>query len=123
MAKTYSTVVGTILLLWGVIGLFSSSFLGISTTGLQVWLFIVAGALGLYMGLTGKGTEGYAKWFGIILVLIGVLGFILPGVLDSLTLDNGIVANLVHLVAGLWGLWAGFKGGASAPAMPSNPTV
>ncbi len=123
MAKTYSMVVGIILLIWGVIGLFSDSFLGISTTGLQVWLFIVAGILGLWMGLAGKGTKGYAKWFGIIFILVGIIGFVLPGVLDSLTLDNGVVANIVHLVAGLWGLWTGFKGGAGAPVMPSNPTV
>lgn len=123
MAKTYSMVVGVILLIWGVIGLFSDSFLGISTTGLQVWLFIVAGILGLWMGLAGKGTVEYAKWLGIIFVLIGILGFILPGVLDSLTLDNGVVANVVHLAAGLWGLWVGFKKGAVAPTMPSNPTV
>lgn len=123
MAKTYSMVVGVILLIWGVIGLFSDSFLGISTTGLQVWLFIVAGILGLWMGLAGKGTIEYAKSVGIIFVLVGVLGFILPGILDSLTLDNGVIANVVHLVVGLWGLWVGFKRGAVAPAMPSNPTV
>lgn len=116
MAKIYSTVVGVVLLLWGVIGLFASSFLGVATTGLQVWLFIVAGALGLWMGLSGKRTKSYAKWSGVIFTLAGLLGFILPGIMDSLTLDSGVVASIVHLVVGLWGLWAGFKGEKSMPA-------
>jgi len=108
MAKTYSLVVGVILLIWGVIGLFTSSFLGIMMGGLQPWLFVVAGVLGLWMGLTNKGTDKYAKVFGIIFTLGGILGFVLPGIMDAITLDSGVMANIVHLIAGIWGLWAGF---------------
>ncbi len=125
MAKTYAVIVGVILLIWGIIGLFTGSFLGIalSAGALQTWLFIVAGILGVWLGFAGKGTKKYAQWFGVIFVLGGLLGFILPGVMDAITLDNGLVANVVHLVAGLWGLWAGFgkKNQMTGPATPPTP--
>ena len=119
MAKTYATVVGVILLIWGVIGLFTSSFLGVATSGLQVWLFIIAGVLGVWMGISGKNVGSYAKTFGVIFLLAGVLGFVAPGVNETLTLDSGAVANFVHLIVGLWGLWVGF----GKKGMPSGPAV
>lgn len=115
-------VVGVILLIWGVIGLFTSSFLGVATTGLQTWLFIIAGVVGLYTGLAGGGIKGFAKIFGVIFTLGGILGFVASGVMDALTLSSTVTANIVHLVAGLWGLWAGFgNGGGNQMARPMTP--
>jgi len=125
MAKTYATVVGIVLLIWGVIGLFTNSFLGIAlgAATLQTWLFVVAGLLGVWLGFADKSVMGYAKLFGVIFTLGGILGFVASGVMDALTLDSSLVANLVHLIAGLWGLWAGFssRGGEMMTPPPSSP--
>ena len=121
MTKTYSKVVGVVLLVWGVIGLFTDSFIAISTTGLQTWLFIVAGVLALWLGRSESGGMSVAKGLGVLFTLIGVLGFIFPGFISGLTLDSGGFANIVHLVVGLWGLWAGFKGGSGKMAAPMPP--
>lgn len=126
MSKTYSMVVGAVLLVWGVIGLFADSFLGITTTGLQVWLFIIAGVLALWLGRSEKNRMSLAKWYGIVFTIIGVLGLLVPGFIRALTLDAGGFASIVHLIVGLWGLWAGFKKGAgsqtAAPMPPSPPS-
>lgn len=115
--KRYAVVSGVIFLLWGVIGLFVDSFLGVTTSGLQVWLFIIAGVAGMWLGLSGRGTTGYAKTFGIIFTAGGVLGFAAPAVMEIATLASGTVANIIHLLFGVWGLLAGFSGRGKKSSM------
>ncbi len=57
-----------------------------------------------------------ARIVGIVLTLVGILGFFADGSLVGFGINP--VHNVVHLVTGLIGLWAGF--GASGYAMRYN---
>ncbi len=58
--------------------------------------------------------KSLATWFGLILVVLGVLGFI-PGVTNDDKMIFGIfqvdtVHSIVHIVVGALGLWMGMAG-------------
>ena len=59
----------------------------------------------------------YAKLLGLILIIVGVLGFVpglaANGMLLGVFMVSG-VHNVVHLASGLVLAWAGFAGGAEA---------
>ena len=109
MAKVYAQVVGIVLLIVGIVGLFSTSLLGARTTVVHNLIHLVSGAIGAYTGFTGSGARSFAQIFGIIYTLVGVIGFITPGTLDSLGVPVNSIYNLIHFVIGVWGLWAGFS--------------
>jgi hypothetical protein len=47
---------------------------------------------------------------GVVFLLVGILGFVMPGLLGAhLTLAH----NIIHLVSGAIALWLGLKGSAS----------
>lgn len=63
-------------------------------------------------------TKTLATWFGVIFLLLGVLGFI-PGVTNDDGMLLGIfqvdaVHNIVFLITGILALWMGMAGEASA---------
>lgn len=53
-------------------------------------------------------TKTYAKWIGIILLVLGIVGFLRPGKL--LGLDVGTFESVVHLITGALLAYAGFMG-------------
>ncbi|MEX1052157.1 MAG: DUF4383 domain-containing protein [Patescibacteria group bacterium] len=58
--------------------------------------------------------KSLATWFGLILVVLGVLGFI-PGITNDDKMIFGIfqvdaVHSIVHIVVGALGLWMGMAG-------------
>ncbi len=55
--------------------------------------------------------QTWAKLIGIVLVLVGILGFITGDTLFGFQL-NGL-HNIVHIVTGLLALWAGFSSGGN----------
>lgn len=109
MAKVYAQVVGIVLLLIGIIGLFSATLLGARTTVVHNLIHLVSGAIGAYTGFTGSGYRAFAQIFGIVYTLVGVIGFATPGTLGSLGVPVNATYNLIHLVVGVWGIWAGFS--------------
>ncbi len=63
-------------------------------------------------------TKTLATWFGVIFILIGVLGFI-PGITNDENMLLGIfhvdmIHNIIHLLTGVLALWMGMAGEASA---------
>jgi hypothetical protein len=111
MAKMFAQVVGWVLIVVGVLNFFVP-FLHVMPA--HAILHIIAGALGVYFARTGG--VGYARWVGVIGVLLAVIGFL--GV-DNLLgfVDLPMLFNVIHLVIGVWGLWAGF--GKQSSAMPA----
>ncbi len=109
VAKVYAQVVGIVLLLIGVVGLFTSSLLGAKTTVVHNLIHLVSGAIGAYTGFSGSGYRQFAQIFGIVYTLVGVIGLITPSTLGGLGVPVNTTYNLIHLVVGLWGLWAGFS--------------
>lgn len=109
MAKLYAQVVGIVLLLVGVVGLFSSSLLGARTTAVHNLIHLVSGAIGAYAGFSGSGYRLFAQVFGVVYTLVGLIGFVSPGTLAGLGIPVNGVYNVIHLVIGVWGAWAGFS--------------
>ena len=113
MARLYCRIAGVILLILGVLGLLQFQIPGVLTFNEpgEIALHLILGALSCFAGFSG-GTYGgfattYAKVFGIVYLALGALGFIYADILPGLIhLDTG--CNFVHLVLGLWGIWAGF---------------
>ncbi|MBI2912168.1 MAG: hypothetical protein HYY05_08490 [Chloroflexi bacterium] len=48
----------------------------------------------------------YAKVFGIVYLVLGLVGFVIPDLVLGIHLDLG--CNIVHLALGVWGIWAGY---------------
>lgn len=108
MAKVYAQVVGIVLLLVGIVGLFSARLLGTQTTVVHNLIHLVSGAIGAYTGFAGSGYRQFAQIFGVVYTLVGIIGFVTPSGLGSLGVPVNTIYNLIHLVIGVWGIWAGF---------------
>lgn len=108
--KTLATVLGAVLTVVGVAGLFvENSLLGFNVNLLHNLVHIVSGLLGLLAGLTADGA--YAKWynvgFGIVYLLVAVLGLLgVAAVMSLLNLNSA--DNWLHLLIAVVALGVGF---------------
>ncbi len=107
MAKMYCQWIGVILIVLGVIGLFAGSFLGVEVRGLHTWIHLISGVILAYLGFTGTSVKTGAQVFGVVYTLVAVLGFIQGTTVLGLFPVN-LLYNLIHLVVGVAGLYAGF---------------
>ena len=74
------------------------------------WVHIISGIIGLLAGLTAAGAYAgtYNKVFGIVYLLVGILGFFSIDFLMELLMLN-TADNWLHLVIGVVTAWVGFK--------------
>ena len=111
MARLYCRVVGPVLLLVGVLGVVQfgiPGFLSINEPA-EIAVHFVKGALATYAGFSGgyvRAAVLYAKVFGIVYLIL-CIGFFVPDLLLGL-IHFDLGCNLVHLVLGLWGIYAGY---------------
>lgn len=110
--KTYCQVAGVLLLVLGVAGLLGigiPGFLSVNEPA-EIAVHFVTGALASWAGFTAGGygsfAKPYAQWFGLIYLLLGVVGFFVPNLPLGINLDLG--CNLAHLALGAWGVYVGF---------------
>ena len=129
MAKTIALAFGIIYSLVGVVGFlpFTGGTFGMTPAALFGVFYInllhnivhvVIGVSGLLMAGTEESAARYLRLFGIILLLIGILGFIGPieTRIDSF-LPIGGWDRWLHLVSGVIMLWgASTAGKAAQPA-------
>lgn len=128
MAKTISTVLGIVFILVGIVGFIMPGFLGTHLSLMHNLVHIISGAVALYFGLAGSlsGARLFCIVFGIVYLLLGVVGFLLggPGTpggnmagmgpdarLFSLIpgqLEFGTMDHVVHILLGLVFLIGGF---------------
>ncbi len=117
MAKMYCQWVGIILIVLGLIGLFAGgSLLGVDVRGLHTWIHLLSGVILAYLGFTGTSVKMGAQVFGVVYTLVAVLGFIGGTTVLILGIGVNLLYNLIHLVVGLAGLYAGFMKGEAAKA-------
>jgi len=109
--KTYCQTAGVILLvlgLAGILGLQIPGFLSVSEPT-EIALHFVTGGLAAWAGFTAGGyssfAKSYAQVFGVIYLVLGVIGFIAPDLPLGIHLD--LACNLAHLVLGAWGVYVG----------------
>lgn len=109
-AKTYSLWGGIILLLLGIVGLFvKPTFIGLNTEIVETVIHLVVGAILVYAGTRGTEAQAasWAKIFGVIFVVVGVVGFFLPTLFGLIPGGLKAFDNIVHLIYGVLGWWAG----------------
>lgn len=128
MAKTISTILGIVFILVGIVGFIMPTFLGTHLSLAHNLVHIVSGAVALYFGLAGSlsGARLFCIVFGIVYLLLGVVGFLLggPGTPEGAMagmgadsrlfkvipgqLELGTMDHVVHILLGLVFLIGGF---------------
>jgi len=111
-AKTYAMWGGIILLVLGVLGfVVQGGVLGLNSDPLEDIIHIVAGAILAYFGFRGTDAQAatWAMVFGVVFLVVGVVGFIpsFKTLFGLVPTGLGSLDNIVHLVYGGVGLWAG----------------
>lgn len=116
--KTYCQVAGVLLLVLGVAGLLGIGIPGFLSVNepTEIAVHFITGALAAWAGFTAGGYSSFAKTyaqvFGVVYLLLGVVGFFAPDLPLGIHLDLG--CNLAHVVLGVWGIYVGFMGGQMA---------
>jgi hypothetical protein len=113
MAKTYAQVVGVVLIVIGLLGFIASDLmaglLGAAPSLVHNVIHMATGLFGAYFGfLAASAARSFAQVFGVIYTVIALLGLVAPAVLIGIGIEVTAMYNVIHLVVGLWGLWAGF---------------
>ena len=113
MVQTFSKVAGIVQLVLGLVGQFApgiASTLG-SGTGGNIFNIISGGVLS-YLGMKGTetGQRTGAQVLGGLNGLVGLLGALGVSNLAGLQMNQGMAGNVINLLIGAWGLWAGFAG-------------
>ena len=122
VARTYAQVVGVVLILLGIVGLLvgGDRFLGILNIDLvEDIIHLLSGGLLAYIGF-GRTDDGTVRTvvgvLGVVYLLVGVLGFILPTLFGLIPSGYTIYDNIVHLALGVLGLVVAGVPGRSSTA-------
>ena len=110
LARQYAQIVGVVLILLGVVGLLLGDelFLGILNIDLlEDIVHLLSGGLLAYVGF-GRTDGGTVRTVvgvvGVVYLLVGILGFIVPTLFGLLPNGYTIFDNLVHLALGVLAL-------------------
>ncbi|MEA2574638.1 MAG: hypothetical protein QOH93_1936 [Chloroflexia bacterium] len=114
MARQYAQIVGVVLLLLGVLGLVLGE--GHLAGALNIDLpedivHLVVGAVFAYLGfgrVDGATVKMVVGVVGVVLLLVGIVGFIDPKGFGLIPSGWTVVDNIIHLLLGLLGIAAGF---------------
>ena len=108
MVKTFNKVVGVFLLVMGLWGLAEPNLLGMHLTPMHNIIHLLTAAMALYMGFAASvsAARTFSIAFGAVYLLLGVLGFVAPGLVTSVIGHPAVSAgeltpdNVVHVVLG-----------------------
>ena len=121
-ARMYAQILGVVLLLVGVLGLILGGGLLLGILNIDIAediVHILTGGILAYVGF-GQADEGLARnvvgALGIIYLVVGVLGFILPMLFGLIPSGYTVFDDLLHLVLGVLSLFIayGLSGGRQA---------
>jgi len=119
MTKQFLGYGGAIMIVIGILGLIG--VLGPTASGSifgsgwffdmgQSWINIVVGVIAILSAyiLDADARRWITGIIGILGLIVGILGFILPSSFSAILGPNpeNIVSNLFYLVIGVWGAWA-----------------
>ena len=109
MARIFATLVGTVLLLLGLLGLLLGDELLLGLVNIDVvedLVHLASGALLLYAGV--QRNAGVARSIvgavSLVYLLVGMLGFVVPYLFWLLPHGYSIIDNAIHLILGILGL-------------------
>ena len=116
MAKTFAMVLGVVLLLIGILGYVlnptGGHLLGIfAVDGIHNAIHLVSGVAGIAAATMGWARL-YCQAFGVIYLLVGILGFVATDSNAMLLgfMHNNMANNFLHLAIGGASAFAGFAG-------------
>lgn len=115
MAKTLCKVVGVVLLIVGLAGFAMPNLLGMHLTAIHNVVHLLTAAIALYLGFAGSpaAARTFCVAFGAIYLLLGVLGFVAPGLVSAVIGHPPVGAgeltpdNAVHVLLGAAFLFVG----------------
>ena len=102
MTKTALNILGVVFLLVGLLGFFNNPILGFfAVNNLHNGVHLVSGILALVFAMQSESSARmFAKVFGVIYLLVGVLGFLAPDLMKNL-LSINTMDNFLHLLLGV----------------------
>ena len=109
MSRTLSRVFGVALVLAGLAGFADPGLFGLHLTTIHNLIHAFSGLVLLYVGFAGSedAVRGLMLTFGSVYVLMGLLGFLAPGIVQALighsgSLDASALApdNILHVLTG-----------------------
>jgi len=118
MAKKLAMVLGIIFIILGLVGFLTNPLVGpagalFPANPLHNLIHLITGIIGVWVAAKSmSGTMMYLKIFGIIYLLVAILGFAMGSPILGLV-DTNMADNLLHLIVALLFIWAGFWGGKS----------
>jgi hypothetical protein len=115
MSKLVCKIAGIALALVGIVGFFAPNLMGMHLTPIHDVVHLASAAVALYFGFAGSngGARTFLLVFGAVYGLLGVLGFVAPGIvamvigMPGLTAGQLLPDNLVHIVIGIAFIGAG----------------
>ena len=119
MARTTCKILGLAFLVAGLVGFVQPHFLGFHLTTIHNVIHLATAAVALYLGFAGTLTAArtFCLTFGSVYALLGVLGFLAPGLVATVLghpapVTSGELTpdNLFHIAAGGAFLVSGMKG-------------
>lgn len=104
------TVLGIVFVVVGLLGFFNDPVLGIfEVDGLHNLIHLAAGVLALVAVGMGESTMRlYARVFGGVYLLVGVVGFVMPGDMILGLFEANMADDVLHLALGAVLLYVGF---------------
>jgi len=110
-AKTYAQYGGIILLVLGIVGLFTgNTLIGLNSETLEDVIHLVVGAILVYAGFRAAAQAAlWAKIFGVVLLVVGVVGFFNKSIFGFFSQGMGTLDDVVHIIYGVLGVWAGWS--------------
>jgi hypothetical protein len=108
MPKTLCKIIGVALALVGVAGFAMPHLLGMHLTPIHNVVHLLTGAIALYLGFAGSydAARTFTLVFGAVYLLLGILGFVAPGVVAAVIGHPPVSAgelmpdNAVHVLLG-----------------------
>jgi hypothetical protein len=108
MVKTFNKIIGVVLLVVGLAGFAMPHLLGMHLTPVHNIIHLLTAAMALYMGFAASvdSARTFSIAFGAVYLLLGVLGFVAPGVVTTVIghppVDAGELTpdNAVHVLLG-----------------------
>jgi diacylglycerol kinase len=115
MAVPYAQIVGIIVLVLGILGLFitAPTMLGVVNTDImEDIVHLITGGLLVYVGFVRKDLASTVVLvLGIIYLIVGILGFLSATLFGLMPSGYTLWDNIIHLVLGIVGVAVARAGG------------
>jgi hypothetical protein len=116
MAKRIATILGVVFILVGLLGFVMPNLLGAHLNATHNLVHLISGAVSLYFGLAGtlSGARLFCIVFGLVYLLLGVVGFLMGDAANDRMfnvgdlLHLGTMDHIIHIVLGIVFLAGGF---------------